>query len=92
MWRKHRSVFQDHIKYLCKDILKPFRVVIIRYAERVKEMHDLSKNLPPDSMKGDSFEADNWKFGTKELSVHEIRVAIEGGLPLSIQDDPGDNK
>ena len=24
MWRKHRSIYQDHLKYVCNDILKPF--------------------------------------------------------------------
>ena len=43
MWKKHQSVFQDHIKYIHSDILKTFRVGIIQYAERVREMHDLEK-------------------------------------------------
>ena len=24
MWRKHRSTFQDHVKYIHNDIVKPF--------------------------------------------------------------------
>ena len=51
MWRKHRSNFQDNVKYTHNDIVKIFRVWIIQYAERVHEMHDLSKYLPPPSMK-----------------------------------------
>ena len=35
------------MKYFIKDILKPFKVKIIRYAESVCEMHDLEKYLPP---------------------------------------------
>ena len=42
------------------------------------------KHLTPPLMKGDSFEADSWKFHNKSLSVGEIRVAIKDGLPLSI--------
>ena len=56
MWKKHRSVFQDHVKYIHNDILKPLRVRIIQYAERVCDMHDLEKYLLPPSMKGVVFE------------------------------------
>ena len=41
MWRNHRSVFQDHLKYIHNDIVKPCCVGIIRYAERFQEMYDL---------------------------------------------------
>ena len=41
MWRKHHSVFQEHLKYICDDIVKLFRVGILCYAERVQDMHDL---------------------------------------------------
>ena len=40
MWRKHRSVYQDHMKYICNDIVNPFSVKIFRDAERVREMYD----------------------------------------------------
>ena len=43
MWKKHQSFFQDHIKYIHNNIVKPFRVVILQYDERVREMHDLAK-------------------------------------------------
>ena len=45
IWRKHRRVFQEHLKYICNDIVKPFRVRIIHYTECVQEMHDLAKHL-----------------------------------------------
>ena len=43
MWRKHQSVYQDHMNYVCNNIVKPFKVKILCYAERVHEMHDLAK-------------------------------------------------
>ena len=30
MWRNHWSVYQDHMKYIHNDVLKPFRVKILR--------------------------------------------------------------
>ena len=51
MWNKHRSKFQDHIKYIHNNIVNPFWVRIIQYTERVYEMHYLANYLPPLSMK-----------------------------------------
>ena len=41
MWRKHQSVYQDHIKYVHNAIVKSFKDKILRYAKRMREMHDL---------------------------------------------------
>ena len=65
MWRKHQSVFQDPLKYTRNDIVKPFRVGILHYTERVEDMQDLAKHLPPHLVKGDIFEADNWRVRNK---------------------------
>ena len=48
------------MEYVRNDIVKPFKVNILRYFERVREMHDLANYLPPPSMKGESVMADNW--------------------------------
>ena len=42
MWRKHRSVYQYHMKYVCNDIVKPFKAKIIRYSQRLRETTFLS--------------------------------------------------
>ena len=55
MWRKHRSIFQYHVKYIHNDILKTFRFVILQYSECIREMHDLAKYLPPPSKKEDEY-------------------------------------
>ena len=52
MWRKHWSVYQVNMKYIRNDIVKHFKVKIIRYAKCVCEMHNLAKYLPPPLMKG----------------------------------------
>ena len=57
MWRKHCSIFQDHLRYICNDIVKPSRVGVIRYFERVQDMNYLEKNLPTTSTKDESFGA-----------------------------------
>ena len=65
MRRKHRSVFQNHLKYISNGIVKPFYVKIIHYSERVVDMHDLAKQLPTPLMKGDGYEDNNWKSRDK---------------------------
>ena len=65
MWKKYRSVLQYHVKYIHNDIVKPFQVVILHYAEIIQDTHDLSKYLPPPSMKGKSYESDNWDVRDK---------------------------
>ena len=47
------------MKYVCNDIVKPFKVKILCYAERVREMHDIAKYLPPPSMNGESSMSSN---------------------------------
>ena len=72
MWRKHWSVYQDHIKYICNDIVKPFKVKMLQYNEHVFEKHDLAKYLPPSLMKGESNEADNCTVRNQEFMASVI--------------------
>ena len=51
IWSKHWGTFQDHVKYIHNDIVKPFRFVIFHYSDFFHEMHNLPKYLPPPSMK-----------------------------------------
>ena len=60
MWRKHWSVYQDHMKNVRNDIVKPFKIKTLRYTKRVRETNDLDKYLTPPSMKGESKIAANW--------------------------------
>ena len=91
MWRKHQSVYQDHMKYVCNDILKPLKFKILRYAERVREMHNLSNYLPPPTIKGDSAMAANWNVRNEELTISDIQLSIKDGLPKSMRDELDDH-
>ena len=59
MCRKHWSVYQDHMKYIQNDIVMLFIVKLIRYSGHVREIHDLSKYLPPPLMKVENAKAYN---------------------------------
>ena len=65
MWRKHPCVFQDKLKYIHNDIVKPLHLGILRYAERLQEIYDLANYLPPPSIRDESFEAARWDVRDK---------------------------
>ena len=83
MWRKYLYVSQGHVKYNRNDILNLFRTVIVQYAERVCEIHDINKFMPPSSKKGDEYDQADW-------TVRNIHVVTKDGLPSSMQDYRGD--
>ena len=60
------------MKYVRNDIVKLFKVKILRYSEGVHEMHDLENYLPLPSMKGESTMAANWSVHNKEFSNSDL--------------------
>ena len=87
MWRKHFSVQQDHMKCICNDVVKLCKIKILFYADRMCDMNDLAKHVPPPSMKGESAEADIWTVRNQEYTTSEVRLVIKDGIPSSMQDD-----
>ena len=53
--KEHVEETSEHLpgpyKYIHNHIVNPFRVVILHYAEHIREIHGLTKDLPPPSMK-----------------------------------------
>ena len=47
MWKKHCNFFEENLYYIMNDIQKPFNVVILEYDERMREMFEIAKLLPP---------------------------------------------
>ena len=60
------------MNYTRNDIVKPFKVKMLCYSERVRDMHDLAKYLPPPSMKGKIANTDNWNVRKQEFKGSEI--------------------
>ena len=75
MWSKHRSTFQDHVKYIHNDIVKPFIVGIIQCTESARDMHDPAKYLPPPLTEGKEYSDADWTVCDKYLYENEIDVA-----------------
>ena len=66
--------------------MKPFRLGILQYAERVREMHDIVKFLPSPSKNGYEYDQVDWNVRDKEFSEGDICVATKDSFPASIQD------
>ena len=90
MWQKHRSVFQDHVKYIHNNIIKAFRIIILQYDESVLEMNDISKYFIPPYRKVYMLYQIYWRVKKCEFTKYEIHVAIKDSLPESMKDDMED--
>ena len=76
--------------YVCNDIVKPFKVKIILYIERLCEMYDLENYLLPPSMKGESKISANCKVRNDDFTASDLRLAIKYRLPKSMRDELDD--
>ena len=83
--RKHRSVFQEHIKYIHDNILNPFRLSILQYSERVRQMYDIDKVLPPHPKKRGELDQKYQSVHNKQFTEDEIRVATKDALCISMK-------
>ena len=74
------------MKYVGNDIVKPFKLKILCYAERVSQMHAIANYTPPHLTKGESAMADNWSTRNKQFTISDLLLAIKDGLPKSMRD------
>ena len=51
MWKNHCNVFDSQIYDVRNDIQKPFQMGILNYTERMREMFEMAKLLPPPNRK-----------------------------------------
>ena len=69
------------MRHVNNDIVKLFKVKILRYAKSVHDMHDLEKYLPPPLMKVESAMEANWSANNEEFTTSDLRLAIKDGIP-----------
>ena len=65
MWRNHKYVIQDHVKYMHNYIVKNLRVVNHHYAESFCDIHGTAKYMPPALKEGDEYDQTNWTVSDK---------------------------
>ena len=73
-------MFQYHANHIHNEVVKTFRVGILKYAERIREMHYLDMYLPTHLMKEGEYNKADWDVCRRELSEYEICVATKDGL------------
>ena len=79
------------MKYISNDIVKPFKVKILRYSERVREMHDLANYLLPPPMKENTAMSANWSVLNKEFTTCDLRFYIKDRLTKTMRDELDDH-
>ena len=67
-------------------MVKPFRVGILQYTERVPETNDITKYLPTPWIKGQEYYEEDWSVHDKVLPENGICVETKDGLPKSMHD------
>jgi hypothetical protein len=86
MWVRHRTVQDEHIRYLENKIIKPYDMAMRDFYDRVVEMYSFIYYLQPPSMNNQAWYEARWHTLTALPSEERIRVAIRNGLPRSMQD------
>ena len=85
MWRNHRNVHDDHLHYLMTDIVKPYKMSMIDFVERLRTLFDMKRYLQPPSMRNETSEEANWDARDLASTEITIRKAIRDGLHDSLQ-------
>ena len=86
MWNRHRTVFEEHIRYIENKIIKPFDMVIRDFYDRVNEMYSYTYYIQPPSMNQQVWYEANWNQLGEVFTEARIRTAIRNGLPRAMQD------
>ena len=87
IWKKHRSVFDDHLRYVQNDVTNTYKERIIKYTEFMHEMINLSQYLSPTCIKGEYYRNNECKSRYEKFLEETIQKDIKCGLfPVISQD------
>ena len=88
-WKNYHSVFDKHTIYVKNDTQNTYEMSIIKYAERVSEMFELDKYLPPPSKKNEEYHdaaRENWDFFLKDDICKEIKDVMPEVMKKEVED------
>ena len=85
MWRNHRNVHDDHMHYLQTDIIKPYKMSMIDFVERMRTLFKMKRYLQPPSMRNETSIDADWDTRDKAVTEITIRKALRDGLHDSLQ-------
>jgi hypothetical protein len=86
LWTRHRTVQEEHIRYLENKIIKPYDMAIRDFYDRVIEMYTYINYMQPPSMNNQAWHEAKWHMTSTHFSEERIRTAIRNGLPRAMQD------
>mmetsp|Transcript_17197 Transcript_17197/g.32552 ORF Transcript_17197/g.32552 Transcript_17197/m.32552 type:complete len:470 (+) Transcript_17197:1371-2780(+) len=86
MWNRHRTVFEEHIRYIENKIIKPFDMLIRDFYDRVNEMYSYAYYIQPPSMNNQLWYEADWNALGEQYTEARIRTAIRNGLPRAMQE------
>ena len=87
MCKKHRSIFEDPVRYVTNDTQKTFKLRIVHCSEFVSEIFDLGWYLYPTSKNGEEWHEVNWSTRKKPLSEDILLKANMYGIPAMARDN-----
>ena len=86
MWTRHRTVQEEHIRYLENKVIKPYDMAIRDFYDRVVEMYTYIHYMQPPSMNNQAWYDAKWSDLSLIIPEVRVRTAIRNGLPRSMQD------
>jgi hypothetical protein len=86
LWTRHRTVQEEHIRYLENKVIKPFDMAIRDFYDRVVEMYSYVYYMQPPSMNNQVWYEAKWSTCSTQMSEERMRTAVRNGLPRSMQD------
>ena len=87
MWKKHYSVFDDHLMYVTNGIQKSLKVRIFCYTECIRDMFDIAQYLSPPIKKCEECYEANWETRYKQFTQDLIRQDTWDSILATMQED-----
>ena len=84
-WRTHNDVYDEHMRYLKNDIVKPINMSIQELLDRVEDMYLFKQFIQPPSKKGQDAGDANWKKRDEVIDGEEQRNTVFNALPNSFR-------
>jgi hypothetical protein len=79
LWTRHRTVQEEHIRYLENKIIKPFDMAIRDFYDRVVEMYSYIYYMQPPSMNNQAWYEAKWSTCVGQMSEERTRTAVRNG-------------
>ena len=84
-WRTHNDAYDEHVRYLKNDIVKPITMSVQELILRFEDMYLLKDFIQPPSKKGQTASEANWIRRNLIIDKEEQRNSVFNALPKTFQ-------